>query len=172
MPLYFAYGSNMSSRRLLARVPDAVLAGTAVLHGYRLAFVRGEVNDGSGKCNLCPCEREGARVHGVLWRMQADGYATLDRIEGGTYGYRRIEVEAFGAAGRLAAATYVAEACEARHACAPYDWYLDLVLDGAREHALPWEYVTALTAQPVRSDRDIDRAQRERALLAVAVGVH
>ena len=169
---YFAYGSNMSSHRLLARVPDAVEAGCVVLSAHRLAFVRGAVNDGSGKCNICPSDREGARVHGVLWRLDTDGYETLDRIEGGSYGYRRVRVEVQGAVGRLPAATYVAEACEAVHACPPYDWYLDFVLHGAREHALPWEYVAALSVQPVRNDRDVDRAQRERGLLADAVGLH
>ena len=120
---YFAYGSNMSSHRLLARVPGAVAAGCVALHAHRLAFVRGEVNDGSGKCNVCPSEREGARVHGVLWRLDDEGYATLDRIEGGGYGYRRVEVEVHGAVGRQRAATYVAEACEGVHACPPYDWW-------------------------------------------------
>ena len=94
----------------------------------------------------------------------------LDEIEGCGYGYRRLEVQVQGAAGPLAAFTYTAEACEAVHACAPYDWYLDFVLDGAREHGLPWEYLTALSAQPVRTDRDARRAQRERAVLAEAAG--
>ena len=169
---YFAYGSNMSSRRLLARVPAAVCAGPAALPDHRLAFVRGEVHDGSGKCNVCPTERQGARVHGVLWRMDEAGYATLDRIEGVGYGYRRVEIEVHGPVGRVRAATYVAEACEGAHAYPPYDWYLDFVLAGAREHALPWEYVTALAVQPVRSDSDLDRAQRERAVLAEALGPH
>ncbi len=169
---YFAYGSNMSSRRLRARVPEAAPAGTAALAGYRLAFVRGAVNDGSGKCNLCPVERDGARTHGALWRLPSAGYAVLDEIEGVGYGYRRVHVEVQSLVGRLRAFTYVAEACDAVHACAPYDWYLDFVIHGAREHGLPWEYLTALAVQPVRTDPDIGRAQRERAVLAEAVGVH
>ena len=169
---YFAYGSNMSSRRLQARVPAVAAAGTAALPGYRLAFVRGAVNDGSGKCNLCPTQREGARAQGVLWRLPEAAYVLLDEIEGVGYGYRRTEVLVEGAVGRLRAFTYVAEACEPVHACAPYDWYLAFVLAGAREHGLPWEYVTALSAQPVRTDRDPERAQRERAVLADAVGRH
>ena len=134
--------------------------------------MRGAVNDGSGKCNLCPVSREGARAHGVLWRVPGSGFAVLDEIEGCGYGYERIEVEVLGAAGGVRAFTYVAEACEALHACAPYDWYLAFVLDGAREHGLPWEYLTALSAQPVRTDHDLDRAQRERAVLAEPVGLH
>ncbi len=169
---YFAYGSNMSSHRLRARVPQAVAAGTGSLAGYRLAFVRGAVNDGSGKCNLCTVDRDGARAHGALWRLPASGYEVLDEIEGLGYGYRRVEVEVHGAVGRLPAFTYLAEACEAVHAHAPYDWYLEFVLHGAREHDLPWEYVTALAVQPVLADPDVDRACRQRALLAEVPGVH
>jgi len=169
---YFAYGSNMSSRRLQARVSEAARVAVGVLNGYRLAFVRGEVNDGSGKCNLCPTLRDGARAHGVLWQLPGSGYDHLDEIEGVGYGYRRVQVEVHTGTGAVAAYTYLAEACEAVHASPPYDWYLDFVVDGAREHALPWEYVTALLVQPVRTDPDLSRADRARALLADAAGIH
>lgn len=166
MPLYFAYGSNMSSRRLRARVPAASLFAPARLAGYRLAFVRGEVNDGSGKCNICPATREAALVHGVLWQVDRDGKALLDRIEGTGFGYVASMVTVACEQGPLPAFTYIATACEAAHAHPPYGWYLDYVLAGAREHDLPWSYAAALCAQPVIADGDAARARRERALLA------
>ncbi|WP_372862692.1 gamma-glutamylcyclotransferase family protein, partial [Pseudoalteromonas sp.] len=39
MALYnFSFGSNMSSNRLLARLPNAKRVGTALLKGYKLTF--------------------------------------------------------------------------------------------------------------------------------------
>lgn len=35
---YLAYGSNLSLERMSVRCPDAQVAGTAKIHGYRLLF--------------------------------------------------------------------------------------------------------------------------------------
>ena len=50
--LYFAYGSNMFSRRLKhsTRVPSAEVVGVGSIKGYRLTFDK-RSNDGSGKCD-------------------------------------------------------------------------------------------------------------------------
>ena len=54
MALYnFSFGSNMSSNRLLARLPNAKRVGTALLKGYKLTFNMAFA-DGSGKCTIVP----------------------------------------------------------------------------------------------------------------------
>jgi hypothetical protein len=47
---YFAYGSNMSLRRLRTRVPSAVKLGNATLFGHQLKFHK-RSQDGSAKCD-------------------------------------------------------------------------------------------------------------------------
>ena len=49
--LYFAYGSNMSSVRLRARVNSAQPLGVARLPGHRLRWHMHSL-DGSGKCDI------------------------------------------------------------------------------------------------------------------------
>ena len=51
--LYFAYGSNMFVRRLVARTPSAVRIATAFVEGRRLVFDKVST-DGSGKMRLRP----------------------------------------------------------------------------------------------------------------------
>ncbi len=48
--LYFSYGSNMSSRRLLSRVPSARFITSASLPGHALHFHKKGL-DGSAKCD-------------------------------------------------------------------------------------------------------------------------
>ncbi len=65
---YFAYGSNMFSRRLRARVPSAIAGGVGYVRGRRLTFDKVS-NDGSGKCDVEPTLRDTDRVHGVLFEI-------------------------------------------------------------------------------------------------------
>ena len=48
--LYFAYGSNMFTRRLKERTPSVAVADTGFVEGHRLAFDKVS-RDGSGKAN-------------------------------------------------------------------------------------------------------------------------
>ena len=51
MQIYYAYGSNMSSARLVERVPGARTLGPAQLEQWRLLCTKPGA-DGSGKVNL------------------------------------------------------------------------------------------------------------------------
>ena len=52
--LYFAYGSNLSSARMAARVPSARVVARAQLPGHALRFHK-VGRDGSAKCDACTC---------------------------------------------------------------------------------------------------------------------
>ena len=73
--LYFAYGSNMSLRRLQARVSSAQSLGLGTLHNHAHAFHK-IGTDGSGKCDIVSAEN--ATVYGVLFDMPEAELATLD----------------------------------------------------------------------------------------------
>ena len=88
--LYFAYGSNMSSRRLTApgRAPSATRVAVGYVPGRRLTFDKFSTRDRSGKCD---CEATGDpadRVYGVVYRIAASERAALDEAEGLHHGYR------------------------------------------------------------------------------------
>lgn len=138
--LYFAYGSNMSSLRLRAadRAPSAMPTEVAYLDGYRLTFDK-IGRDGSAKCD-CECTGNAAdRVYGIVYSIALSDKARLDAIEGVGIGYDDAMVEVVGAQGTLQARTYVATHKDA--SLAPFHWYKQHVLDGAREWDLPAGYV-------------------------------
>ena len=142
---YFAYGSNMLSERMDARIPEAKIAGIARLYGWDLVWDKIST-DGSGKANLR--EENGKVVWGVVYIIPESRMPDLDKVEGG---YQRIKVEVeCDKNGKLAACTYVSEKRDAN--LLPYDWYKDLVLKGAKEHSLPSDYIEKIARIESQSD--------------------
>lgn len=131
---YFAYGSNMFSKRMLERIPEAVFDEIACLSGWRLVWDKIS-KDGSGKANLQ--KEENGKVWGVVYRIPAEKTSKLDKVEGG---YQRIDVEVqLRNQDKRLVFTYVSEKRDAN--LVPYAWYKALVLEGAQEHSLPNEYI-------------------------------
>lgn len=157
---YFAYGSNMSSARLGARVSTGRSVGTGALPGHRLEFHLLSRNDDSSKCDAYYTGCDEDVVHGVLFRLQASELPVLDRYEGHGVYYGRAEVEIARPDGSLVRAyTYRALDIETGHR--PYDWYKEHVVRGALEHGLPSAYVAVLEAVPAEVDPDTGRRSRE-----------
>ncbi len=159
---YFAYGSNMSSKRLRARTPSARPVGVYTLRGFALRFHK-VGKDGSGKCDAFRTGDSADRVVGVLYDLAPADEAHLDRVEGLGWGYRKEQVEVGGPGGNIESAfTYCAIRTDT--SLRPYSWYLEHVLAGAREAGLPAEYVAELERQGATPD---PCAARERAELAI-----
>lgn len=83
----------------------------------------------------------GHEVHGVVWRVGDHDLAALDGFEGVPARYRRTTVTVTTTNGRLDAIAYVDPITEPGP---PRDGYLELVLDGAAEHALPAHWIDHL----------------------------
>src|SRR6185503_12243231 len=92
MPVYFAYGSNMSTTRLRRRARSAVVVGRAYLEGYELRFNK-RSEDGSGKANALETGRPSDRVEGLLFELTDLDLAELDRAEGRGYARAVARVE-------------------------------------------------------------------------------
>jgi hypothetical protein len=159
---YFAYGSNMSLRRLRARTPGVAPLGPARLGGHELRFHKRGA-DGSGKCDAFEVGAASALLHGVLFRLPLTEKPALDRIEGlgSGYGEKTVTVQTHDG-GWHQAVTYVAIDIAAH--LKPFDWYRHHVVTGAREFGLPPDYVDAIRAVEAVVDRDISRSARERAV--------
>lgn len=158
---YFAYGSNMSTRRLRARTPSARVIGVASLAGRRLAFHKVSTKDGSGKCDVI--EAGSGSVTGVLFEIEQGEKADLDRIEGLNHGYREESVTVELASGAIErATTYVAT--NTNPELKPFTWYKQHVIEGAREANLPASYIEALEAVPAIKDPDKAREAKELAI--------
>ena len=142
LPPYFAYGSNMASSQMADRCPGAVCLGVARLPGYRLAFDAWSNRRGGLVADVLP--EPGSEVWGVLWRVTDDHAAALDRYEGVARGqYRRENVRIESVEGEAVDAfAYVI--CTPGDDGPTTDAYRDLLLEGAREHGLPPDWVRAI----------------------------
>ena len=157
--LYFAYGSNMSLRRIHCRVPSAQRVTTATLAAHRLTFHK-VGRDGSAKCDIAPGRHAADQVHGVVYRMDPQHRAALDLAEGLGSGYEVKTVELISDdQARISAFTYFATHIDI--ALRPYAWYLQHVLYGARENGLPDHYVARIAATETIDDPDHTRARAE-----------
>jgi hypothetical protein len=134
---YFAYGSNMLSQRMRKRIPGVEVVGIASLFGWE--FVWDKISkDNSAKANLKA--KQASIVWGVVYRLPASTINNLDKAEGG---YQQINVIVNQVGGeKVPAITYVSE--NRTTDLLPYDWYKKIVRDGAEEHSLPPDYISAI----------------------------
>ena len=142
MYLYFAYGSNMSTERLRARVPSARARGKGRLLHHTLRWHK-LGRDGSGKCDIEPTETQDI-VWGVLYDVAWAEKPVLDAAEGLGIGYFEKAVRIVTDDGERHALTYHASPDSIDSTLRPRHWYKDHVVRGAREHGLPAHYVRAL----------------------------
>jgi gamma-glutamylcyclotransferase len=162
--LYFAYGSNLFSRRIQAPniAPSAVAIDIGFVQGRRFTF--GKVSrDGSGKCDIETTNNPNNRAYGVLYKINVKDKANLDAAEGLGIGYSAANIQIVTSTGTVTAATYVASYKEAT--LRPYQWYKAFVIAGALEHGLPAEYVEWLRTFEAQADPNGDRRAEREALL-------
>jgi gamma-glutamylcyclotransferase len=167
---YFAYGSNLLTPRLTARCPSAKVIGRATATDYRFEFSKVSHRDGSAKATLRVAP--GALTHGVVYEVDLAERDTLDRFEGVGLGYKRPDdIEfLFEDGGTVTGSTYIAT--DPQDGLRPFDWYLALILAGAREHALHASHVSAISMSQYDTDTDHTREGRIAAVAALEAAGH
>jgi len=160
--LYFAYGSNMSSRRLLARTPSATVVSVAKLNDHQLKFHKLS-KDGSGKCDIAETNQMENYVLGIVYKIAVVDKSALDGYEGLGNGYeeKRVQVESLNGEFLQAFSYYATHIGEGLK---PYSWYKEHVLRGAWEHHLPKEYIENIERIEHMADNDKTRAEKELAI--------
>jgi cation transport regulator ChaC len=139
---YFAFASNMSRAQMKSRAGEILEERVARLENYELVFNK-KARGGSATANIRPAP--GQAVEGVLYKINEQAFRALDRFEGAPQHYRRIEVNVVDSNGqRVAAQAFIATKVEKGLRPAPH--YLKTILDGAREHGLPEEYLKKIQA--------------------------
>lgn len=161
---YFAYGSNMLTRRLKApeRAPSAEFVDTGYIARRRLTFDKLS-RDGSGKCDAEETGIETDRVYGVIFEIKCSQKPALDWAEGCGKGYKLETVEVITKQRTVLAQTYIAT--RKVRALQPYHWYKALVVAGAVEHDLPNSYVEWLRVFESTEDPHADRRAENEAIL-------
>ena len=160
---YFAYGSNMSISRLKERTPSAISLGCHLLKEHDLRFHKlGQ--DGSAKCDAFLTRNEEDVIYGVLFEINHDEKIVLDEAEGLGRGYDEKKVKIINSDGlHVEAITYIATNID--HMLRPFTWYVNHVLVGAKEAALPVNYIEEkiLKIEAIE-DNDHERDYRQRAI--------
>ncbi len=125
----------------------------AKLEGYQFAFTKksnwdSKLSRGSrinGKANIS--ENNDSMVWGVLLDLTESEVEKMDDSEGTESGhYFRKTVEVITDSGIVKAITYVAHDDKLIPNTAPLEWYLNHVLDGAKYHNLPDDYIESIQA--------------------------
>lgn len=150
LPLYFAYGSNLSPTQMQLRTGCVAPGLVCRLEHHRLLFnKRSSTTLGRVFANIVPAE--GHTVWGVCYPCSQAMLDALDLHEGLQGGhYRRLEVQLHALSGaQLMALTYVAGPDFVGEARRPEPLYAQLILEGARHHGLPAEYLATLNAHLV-----------------------
>ncbi|MCY3774211.1 MAG: gamma-glutamylcyclotransferase [Gemmatimonadetes bacterium] len=165
MPLcYFAYGSNMLTKRLQNRCPGAVSKERAYADDWIIKFSKPS-KDCSGKATLSP--KNGCRTPGMLFEIPCSEVCCLDKSEG--VGYERCDTFCVRLAesGKIVpVATYLATFTKPD--LQPYDWYLALVIAGAREHIPDEDHHEMLRQVTYMRDPRGDREERMKAKKVLA----
>lgn len=159
--LYFAYGSNMSLRRLRARTPSARLVGVAELRGYRLVFDK-RSKDGSAKAD---CEKTGNaddRVLGGMYRIGLDELQKLRQAEGAGKGYEQCSFVVSSGGGSVETISFIAT--DKDPCLRPYSWCIRHIIESARELKLPEEYLLRISSVAATTD---PKGERELAELSI-----
>lgn len=163
--VYFAYGSNMLTSRLVARCASAQYIGNASVENYALKFSKKSL-DGSGKATLVGTTN--GTVQGALFEVEQSERAFLDKAEGSDY--ERVDdfiVRISSTGEEIVSSTYVA--VNTYDALRPYDWYLALVIAGANLHSLDVDYRRGLRLIKNTVDLNLERKSRLEALRALEI---
>jgi hypothetical protein len=134
MPLYFAYGANMSVDAMGRRCPRSKALGLARLERHRLSVMR------EGWLTAAPDPR--SAVYGVLWDLALSDVLALDRYEGLPQGlYAKVHQPVVIATGAKRALVYFGANSGPGKALPDY---MAEVVAAARSWPLPAESIDAL----------------------------
>ncbi len=140
--LYFAYGSNMCTRYLREHCPSAEPVMPAALANVHIEFRRFSTNLGGGISTIQPAP--GEIVHGVLFAIPRAEIEALDILENVPDGlYTRDTFVMLDAAGEWRRAELY-RIVTPEGPFAPAGQYIDWMLEGAREHRLPDDYIARI----------------------------
>ena len=135
---YFAFGSNMSAKRMHERLGWYPSRSGAILNNYEMVFNK-HSNDG-GKANIMYCP--GNLVEGIIYSVNEEDLLILDKYEGvATDQYKRYDIKIQDNNKKsIPAVAY--KAINTGKVSAPTEEYLNYILEG-KEFLSP-EYYSKL----------------------------
>ena len=140
MELYFAFGSNMSSQRMIDRNIKFTERKLSYLEGYQLVFNKQSYYENQGYANIIP--KNNQIVYGILYYCEPGSLDTLDSFEGTPTHYQRHQIEITTGQSKVIATVYIACDNQCNNSLKPNKQYLNYLLGG--EDLLPNSYFNML----------------------------
>lgn len=150
--LYFAYGSHLDPKQMRRHCPEAQVVGLASLEDYRLDFPRFSNDWGGGTASIQLAH--GETMWGVVYELTDADIESLDKYEGflgegnqhNEHDREHVTLELVRADDgsiprRVRAWTHIARPA---HAAPPSAQYKECMLNGARHHQLPEDYIAQI----------------------------
>jgi len=161
---YFAYGSNMSFKRLETRLQQPKVIGVYRLTHHRLAFHK-ESLDGSAKCDAFYTGKADDKILGVVYDITPADKQKLDKIEGVGAGYEiktaTVTEEKNQTQNNRKIPVFLYYATQLTQTCLPYEWYQYHVIAGAHEAGLSRDYIRQIAQSDCATDPNLTRHQKE-----------
>lgn len=131
--LYFAYGSNLSRRRMEYRCPSAIALGSFILRDSKLVF-RG----------VADCAYEaGSICHGALWKITPACERHLDTFEGVIGGHYRKEYVPLDDPAKYDDTHLMLYVKNSTGIFPPAREYVEIISQGYRDFGLPLDVLLA-----------------------------
>lgn len=143
---YFAYGSNLNTKQLVDRINSIPKARRCRLPDYRLEFNKLSIKGGV-RANIIPSPHD--ETWGAIFLFGSTDFDTMDRHEGvpdGHYRHERVTVICDDHV-PVEALTYVAGRQFVVEPAPPPSWYLNLIIEGAKQFNLPADYIAKIEAR-------------------------
>ncbi|MEQ8672987.1 MAG: gamma-glutamylcyclotransferase family protein [Aggregatilineales bacterium] len=144
---YFAYGSNMTLWVMSELCPEHGVVGAAMLSDHRLDFRRYSSGWRGGVSDIV--YSEGDVVWGVLYRIGDVCHDALDAKESYGVGYTSTGVDVILQDGSHVHTITYTIIDKSPETILPSKYYLDTILEGAKEMKLPAHYIKFLKTIPV-----------------------
>jgi len=146
---YFAFGSNLSTKRIRKNCESAKAVHVGKVDKYKLDFGHHSTGWQGAVATITPDPREA--VYGVIWEIEQKHKKSLDQQEGVHRKiYREITVEVApitqkGLGKKIRCVSYVLEQDKFQNGNhLPTPAYKDTIIRGAKEHRLPQVYIKRL----------------------------
>lgn len=143
--LYFAYGFNLNVEKMSQKCTKPCILGVARLADHKIGFYEHSVVwDGAVETLIPDTQSE---VWGVLYQLESYAWEQLDNAEDarldGTGEYFHYPIEVLDDQNNIRHASMYKKA-RLGEPKQPSTEYLDIIIQGAKEHQLPEDYITTL----------------------------
>lgn len=147
------------------RVPSATFFSTASLPGHTIAFHK-RSTDGSGKADAFRTNKNDDLIWGVIFEISDGEKRRLDRAEGLGNGYdEKVCLLVLPDSSEIEARIYVATESAIDHKLQPYCWYMEYIVQGAKDWKLPKSYIDFLVQIPCVADNDVLRRDANASII-------